>query len=139
MIIACQQQFIKHCFSARCLQFSSIIFNIQPQKQFCTQSLKKNHLLSIDGIPKYDEITGEAVSSAIPLLVKNTEKEFSDFEKVLTEKKTYVWNNVVRKSELIFDKLGLAWSAASHLHRVRNNPSLRMAYQKVCLFIFSPS
>lgn len=127
------QKVIQNCFTLRCLQFSSLVLNFDSRSKYCTLSdHKENPLFDIEKLPKYNQITGEVVSEAIPELVKNVEKKFSKFEETLKEKKNgYNWNDVMPVSEKIFDPLSLAWKAVTHLHGVKNNPSLREAYQKV--------
>lgn len=122
---------LKQCFSIRCLQFSSIVFNIETRHQFCTKASFKRPLLSIEKIPEYNKITGEEVKKSIPHLVEEVEEKFEKLEEKIKTKKEYSWKDVITNSELLFDKLGLAWSAVSHLHHVKNNPLLRNAFQEV--------
>jgi len=131
---------LKNCFSVRCIQFSSIIFNIKPKYKYCTVSgvskhsdaAGTNHLLEIKKLPEYNRITGETVESAIPILVEKVEKDFKDYEENLKENRiNYTWENAVTLPDSILRTFELAWGAVSHLHSVRNNLALREAYGKV--------
>lgn len=122
---------LKQCFSVRCLQFSSIIFNIETRHNFCNQPNYQHALLTINKIPKYKQISAEEVESSMPVLLKDVGRDFAVFESELEKSSNYTWNGVILKSEQIVDKLQLAWKAITHLLLVKNNPSLRNAYQKI--------
>lgn len=141
-LVRINQNLLKNCFSLRCIQFSSIIFNINPNKnKYCTNSRfsqsdnsisTNNHLLEIKKLPEFNRITGETVETAVPLLIEQVENEFNAFENNLGNNELdYTWENVVNLPESILRTFELAWGAVSHLHSVRNNPSLREAYGKV--------
>ena len=134
---ALQQVLLKNCFSVRCLQFSSIIFNINPRtRHYCkqTSTTTTNPLLRIDKLPEYSKINGEIIEEALPILLDEADNSFTTFENELNSIGDYSWQNVVVKSDLLSDRLGLAWSAVSHLHGVKNNPELRNAYQQVSCY-----
>lgn len=141
-LVRINQNLLKNCFSLRCIQFSSIIFNINHNKnKYCTNSRfsqsdnsisTNNHLLEIKKLPEFNRITGETVETAVPLLIEQVENEFNAFENNLGNNELdYTWENVVNLPESILRTFELAWGAVSHLHSVRNNPSLREAYGKV--------
>jgi len=124
--------FIKSCFSVRCIQFSSIVFNVSLRKKYCTVPIAtQNALLDIDKLPRYREINGETVTYAIPALIKEAEKNFEAYEAELLSKNNFTWQNVVVESESLFQRFQLAWGAVSHLHSVRNDESLRSAKETV--------
>jgi len=123
---------LNNCFSLRCLQFSSLILNISQKHRYCTiPSANSNPLIDLKGLPDFHEVTGEAINEALPYIISETEKEHDSFDEILKTKDDVSWDDVVPKSEKIFDSLTLAWNAVSHLHGVKNNAQLREAYQKV--------
>ena len=124
---------LKNCFSLRCLQFSSVILNISQKQNFCTLPNKENPLLDLDGLPDFQKVTGSVIEESLPFLLHQAEKKHELHEEQLRSNKDVQWNDVMTKSEKIFDSLSLAWSVIQHLHGVKNNAALREAYQKVCI------
>ena len=126
---------LKNCFSLRCLQFSSVILNISQKQNYCTLPGKDNPLLNLDGLPDFKQVTGNAINEALPYMLNEAEQLHASHEKQLANKSAS-WDEVITKSEQIFDPLSLAWSAIQHLHGVKNNAALREAYQKVFFYFF---
>ena len=133
---------LNNCFSLRCLQFSSLILNISQKHKYCTiPSANDNPLVDLNGLPNFHEVTGDTINEALPYIIRETEKEHDLFDETLNAKDDITWEEVVPKSEKIFDSLSMAWNAVSHLYVVKNNEPLREAYQKVFFWLincFSP-
>lgn len=122
---------LQNCFSLRCLQFSSLVFNISQKRQYCALPSPKNPLTNLEGLPDFPAVTGDVVNEAIPYILANVQTQHESYERELNVAQDVSWKDVVPKSEKIFDPLSLAWGAVQHLHGVKNNPSLREAFQKV--------
>ncbi len=88
-----------------------------------------NPLLDTTGLPRFSSIKAKHIEPAIDTLLTENRK---NIESLLNNTKDYNWDNLIQKLEDMDDKLGRAWSPASHLHSVADNDELRKAYN-ACL------
>lgn len=84
-----------------------------------------NPLLHFSGLPKFNEIKPEHVSSAIDSLI--TEGR-ALVEQLATSQEKPTWENFALKLEDHSEKLGRTWSQVGHMNAVVNSPELREAY-----------
>jgi len=137
MSILRQSSYLQNCFSIRCLQFSSILFNYTPTLRHCSKLSahcgdSKNKILQINQLPNYNKINSKVVQDTIPALVDDVKKNYKQFESNLTrQSKNVAWDDIFPVAERITDELSLTWSAVSHLISVKNNQSLRDVFEKM--------
>ena len=91
--------------------------------------MNTNPLLIESVLPQFSQIKPEHIEPAIDYIL---EQARSIVAQCLQATKAYTWENLVQPIEEIDDKLGKAWSPASHLNGVMNNDALRDAYN-ACL------
>lgn len=85
----------------------------------------KNPLLSTEDLPAFESIQASHIEPAIDQLLSENR---SEVQSLLNSTKDYNWNNLLQNLEDMDDRLGRAWSPASHLHSVADNDQLREAY-----------
>ncbi len=79
--------------------------------------------------PSFSTIRPDDIEPTIKqLLTKNR----TTFNHLLTQNKSYTWDNLLAPMEDMDDYLGQVWSPISHLHAVMESDQLREAYKK-CL------
>ncbi len=85
-----------------------------------------NPLLETDNLlPAFDRIQAKHVEEAIDYLLKDNREKI----KILLEQnETHTWEDTLAPLEDIDERLGRAWSPASHLHAVVDNEELRKSY-----------
>ncbi len=89
----------------------------------------QNPLLHPQQLPPFSQIKVEQIEPAIDALIE----ENRQLVKALTEtEQDHDWDSFVQRLEDTGDKLGYAWSIASHLNGVMNSDELRQAYN-ACL------
>ena len=89
----------------------------------------KNPLLHMQGLPDFETIRASHIEPAIDQLLAENRAEIQSLLNGTTD---YCWDNLLQKLEDMDDRLGRAWSPASHLHSVNDNDRLREAYN-ACL------
>ncbi|MBA3695900.1 MAG: M3 family metallopeptidase [Methylotenera sp.] len=87
--------------------------------------LQNNPLLHFTGLPKFEEVKAEHVSSAIEYLLSNAR---TTIETLVADTSAVTWDNFVAKIEDLEEKMGRAWSQVGHMNAVVNSPELREAY-----------
>jgi len=92
-----------------------------------------NPLLSTDGLPHFSEIRPEHVKPAIAGLLAEGRAQV---EQLLASNTAYSWDNLVEPLEEMDDRIGRAWSPASHMNAVVNTEALRHVYNE-CLPLLS--
>ena len=93
----------------------------------------KNPLHEQGGLPPFKQINASHVFPAIEELL---EQNRNQIKSLLESTSDYTWDNFISFTDDMDDKLGRAWSPASHLHSVADNDELREAYNK-CLPLLS--
>jgi len=88
-----------------------------------------NPLLSMGGLPPFEQIKPEHVEPAIDALLAENRHSV---EQLLSGTKEYTWDNLVQPLEDMDDRLSRAWSPVSHMNSVVNSDALRDAYN-ACL------
>lgn len=88
-----------------------------------------NPLLTDSELPLFSEIRPEHVEPAIDQLLQNARKTVAD---CLSAASDFSWQNLIEPIENAEDRLGKAWSPASHLNSVVDSEALRDAYN-ACL------
>jgi oligopeptidase A len=88
-----------------------------------------NPLLSMSGLPPFEQIKPEHVEPAIDTLLAENRHSV---EQSLSGTKEYTWDNLVQPLEDMDDRLSRAWSPVSHMNSVVNSDALRDAYN-ACL------
>lgn len=86
-----------------------------------------NPLLHFSGLPRFNQIKPEHVSSAINSLL--TEGR-TLVEQLATSSEAPTWHNFAHKMEDFEEKLSRAWSQVGHMNAVVNTPELREAYNE---------
>lgn len=93
-----------------------------------TQSLFANQQL-----PTFSQIKPEEINNSIKHAIEHCK---STIGKVLTEQKTFTWDNLVAPIDEADDTLGKLWSPISHMNSVVSSDELREAYES-CLPMLS--
>ena len=88
-----------------------------------------NPLLTMSGLPPFEQIKPEHVEPAIDSLLAEDRR---GVEQLLSEVKEYTWGNLIQPLENMDDRLSRVWSPVSHMNSVVNSESLRDAYN-ACL------
>ena len=86
-----------------------------------------NPLLSLVGLPRFDQIAPEHVAPAIDQLLQDANQAL---ETVTAPAFAARWNDIASVLDVSTEKLGMAWSAVSHLNSVADTPELRAAYNE---------
>ena len=87
-----------------------------------------NPLLSMRGLPPFAAIRPEHVEPAIDQILADNRA----IARLLEERQTYTWDNLIAPLDELSDRLRRAWSPVGHLNAVVNSPELRAAYN-ACL------
>ncbi|MEI8251767.1 MAG: M3 family metallopeptidase, partial [Synechococcus sp. ELA057] len=95
-------------------------------------SLPTAPLLQGEGLPRFEAITPEQVSSRIPELLERLEAEFAalegELEQAEIQGRPLGWADLMDPLHRIEERLRWSWGVVSHLHAVCNSPELREAY-----------
>ena len=86
-----------------------------------------NPLLSLVGLPRFDQIAPDHVAPAIDQLLQDASNAL---ETVTTPEFPARWNDIASVLDVSTEKLGMAWGAVSHLNSVADTPELRAAYNE---------
>ena len=92
-----------------------------------------NPLLSMQGLPQFDQIRAEHVVPAVGQVLSTAREKLERLEKNLSA----TWTGVLEPLEEIGHPLEYAWGPVSHLFGVKNSPELREAYEAVLSEIVS--
>ncbi len=84
-----------------------------------------NPLLYLDGLPKFNEIKPEHVSSALDTLLSEGRQVI---DALANDLGTPTWQNFALKLEDLDERISRAWSQVGHMNAVVNSPELREAY-----------
>ena len=84
-----------------------------------------NPLLNTDGPMAYPDIKPEHIAPAMDVLLAQSA---AALEQVVTESVPTDYDAMARVLSVATERLGRAWGAVGHLHRVANTPELREAY-----------
>ena len=84
-----------------------------------------NPLLHLAGLPKFNEVRPEHVSSALDSLLGDGRELI---ETLAASNDAPTWQNFALKLEDADEKISRAWSQVGHLNAVMNSPELREAY-----------
>ncbi|MDH0200681.1 M3 family metallopeptidase [Comamonas aquatica] len=87
-----------------------------------------NALLETASLPLFDRITPADVAPAIEALMARAS---AALETVTAPDFPADWNAIAQELDVATEKLGMAWSAVSHLSSVADSPELRAAYNEV--------
>ncbi|WP_368921924.1 M3 family metallopeptidase [Comamonas aquatica] len=87
-----------------------------------------NALLETASLPLFDRITPSDVAPAIEALMARAS---AALETVTAPDFPADWNAIAQELDVATEKLGMAWSAVSHLSSVADSPELRAAYNEV--------
>ena len=87
-----------------------------------------NPLLSLAGLPRFDQIAPDHVAPAMDQLLLDANQAL---ETVTTPEFPARWNDIASVLDVSTEKLGMAWGAVSHLNSVADTPELRAAYNEV--------
>lgn len=87
-----------------------------------------NALLETASLPLFDRITPPDVAPAIEALMARAS---AALETVTAPDFPADWNAIAQELDVATEKLGMAWSAVSHLSSVADSPELRAAYNEV--------
>ena len=89
-------------------------------------------ILRGEGLPLYEAITPEAVSTHIPALIAELEAELSSLEQRLEQRLAAVtplsWAELMDPLQRLGERLRWSWGVVSHLNGVCNSPELREAH-----------
>ena len=88
-----------------------------------------NPLLEFQDLPPFSKILPAHVEPAIDQLLTDSKRHIDD---LVTNTKSYSWENFIQPLEDIQDRINKVWSPVSHLNSVMNNEALRNAYNN-CL------
>ena len=93
----------------------------------------ENPLLTMTGLPPFQQIKAEHVEPAVQALIESNRKQI---QTLLKENENYSWENFIQPLEDMDDRLGRMWSPVSHMNSVVNSDELRDAYNN-CLPLLS--
>ncbi|MHB1951163.1 MAG: M3 family metallopeptidase, partial [Acidiferrobacteraceae bacterium] len=88
-----------------------------------------NPLLDLSGLPHFEAIRPEHVQPAVEAMMVRNRRER---EQLFAEERVATWDAVIEPLEALDERLQRLWSPVSHLHAVRDDESLRAAYN-ACL------
>ena len=86
-----------------------------------------NALLEPSSLPLFDRITPADVGPAMDVLMERAQ---AALETVTAPDFPAEWNAIAQVLDVATEKLGMAWSAVSHLSSVADSPELRAAYNE---------
>lgn len=78
-------------------------------------------------LPRWRDINSTHVVPAIEALLSLSRQQISQR---LAQGGPFTWQNFAQPLEELADELNSAWAPVSHLHGVKNNPQLRVEYEK---------
>jgi oligopeptidase A len=84
-----------------------------------------NPLLDFSGLPRFDAVTPEHISTAIAQLLDQAHAAVTHAEAAAP-----TWDALVTPLENANEQLGRAWGIVGHLHAVLDSPALRDAYNE---------
>ena len=84
-----------------------------------------NPLLDFSGLPRFDAVRPEHVTSAIDELIAHASAALED---VVAPDFPAQWGALAARLDVATERLGRAWGTVSHLHAVADTPELRAAY-----------
>jgi len=84
-----------------------------------------NPLLSLSGLPKFNEVTAAHVSPAVEALLAEAR---ATIESLASNQEGVTWQNFAEKLEDMEERLSRVWSQVGHMNAVVNTPELREAY-----------
>ncbi len=87
----------------------------------------ENPLLDFSGLPRFDEIRAEHVTSAITQLLERCRTVVAELEKPV---ETVTWERFVTPLDDCTEQLSRAWGIVGHLCAVADTPVLRAAYNE---------
>lgn len=88
-----------------------------------------NPLLSIEGLPQFNEFHVEHIKPAVETLLK---ENLETVEKLVGMTDLPTWENFVQPLEVLSNRLERVWGPVSHLDAVKNNDAWHEAYNE-CL------
>jgi len=89
--------------------------------------LADNPLLTIEGLPKFDQIRPCHVKPAVAFLLEASENALHELEQNVQP----TWEGCFRKLEQLDRPFEYCWGPVSHLQAVKNSDELRQAYEAV--------
>jgi len=97
-----------------------------------TSPLERPALLVGEGLPTFEAITPDQVSSHIPELLSQLEIELDQLEATLAlaldQARPLAWHEVMDPLHRLGERLRWSWGVVSHLNGVCNSPELREAH-----------
>ncbi|NLQ05340.1 M3 family metallopeptidase [Cylindrospermopsis raciborskii] len=90
-------------------------------------TVHQNPLLQGSGLPPFRDITPDQVEPAFTQLLTELWKQLTILESSVEP----TWSALVEPLEQLTERLSWSWRVLNHLMAVKNNPDLRIAYQKV--------
>jgi oligopeptidase A len=103
-----------------------------PLPPMSTASLSQPPLLAGAGLPSFEAITPEQVSTHIPELLETLEQQLSELEsrlqQALDQDRPLGWSEVMDPLHRLEERLRWSWGVVSHLHGVCDSPALREAH-----------
>ncbi len=98
-------------------------------------SIEGSELLIGNGLPDYERITPEKISTQIPLLLLRLKEDLFYIESLFKDKldsnKELSWSEVIDPIHRITESLRWSWSIVSHLNGVCNTKELRDVHSKL--------
>jgi len=95
-------------------------------------SLERPALLAGEGLPTFEAITPDQVTSHIPELLSQLESELDQLEATLAQAleqgRPLGWHEVMDPLHRLGERLRWSWGVVSHLNGVCNTPELRAAH-----------
>jgi oligopeptidase A len=88
-----------------------------------------NPLLDFTGLPPFSKIEPQHIEPAIDSILAENRRQI---ESLVSQTKTYTWDNFILPFEHLDDRLSRAWAAVNHMNSVVNTEELRAAYN-ACL------
>jgi oligopeptidase A len=86
-----------------------------------------NPLLSLTGLPLFDQIRPEHVAPAVQQLLAAAD---AALETVTVPEFPARWHDMAAVLDVATERLGISWGAVSHLNSVADTPELRAAYNE---------
>ncbi|XP_042197115.1 probable cytosolic oligopeptidase A [Callorhinchus milii] len=91
-----------------------------------------NPLLNNKALPKFSIISSDYVVPGITLLIEQYEKGLDTLENKLEPAgKQITWELIINKLEIMEYPLHYGWGIVIHLNKVKNNPTLRDAFDEI--------
>jgi oligopeptidase A len=77
--------------------------------------------------PRFEEVTPEHASEAVPVLLEQAAADFSAFEESVES----TWEGIFERLRVLTEPLGYAWHITGHLMGVRNSDELRAVHEEL--------